>query len=143
MTAFEKYAPDLLAVPEITIIPLVEVVDVQKIIDATNDIMKINNGKTVIINLKSVVGAFHLQSAVYNALLRENDHNMKTSSFNSEVAFRLASTSNIQVTQEKFHIYNNNNDIIDINEIAIIHVHATTTTTTTNDIDTMTLTCRS
>jgi hypothetical protein len=100
MASFEAFSAPLASTSDVQIemIVVVDVNDVKKLKDAMG---AHNRDTTCIVSLESVAGDFHLRCAVNAAWERRNNAikgrgGAKTSTFASEVAFRLAYSTNIQ-----------------------------------------------
>jgi len=96
MSSFEEFAPALTAAKrrQITIVAVVDITDAEKLLNAWAT-LEVDSNQSCLVSLHRVGGAFHLRCAVDAALTRLETGMAKTGSFGTEVAFRLANSTNI------------------------------------------------
>lgn len=94
-------------------------------IEFINDYIKSNDGYWGIIKLASIVSKFHLECAVYNALIHEEDGTKKMQNFTNEIGYRLSASTNFQAIIKKYTFNtttNDDNNDTNFDELAIIYV---------------------
>ena len=141
MSDFTPYSSDLKECPEVRIITIKGLSlnsKTKEAIEFVNEFIKLNDGHWGIIKLSSVVSKFHLECAVYNAFIHEEDGTKKMQNFANEIGYRLSASSNFQAIIKKYtfnETNNNDNNDTDFDEFAIIYVSKNNNSTEISKIE--------